>query len=242
MGAGFDQRKGNREELRIFQGEPPPARAASLSVLRMRPSGGNPGSGSGLVDHRLIHIGTLIEDSLTSLSRKGFSTLRVTIPKGVSDIEALDALNTVARRKLGCEFIDPKNRRKFEAVASWSEPNLERRDYSVILLVDGTENRDYHQSVKRLTSCELTPADPLPTAIVLLASTIRGKGECFVADYTMRTSDADVSLSFVKMRQKLIVRDERLSPDPQTMMAAIPVTPKAEPRFLERFLGLFSRS
>jgi hypothetical protein len=208
----------------------------------MPPGGRNPGSGSGRDDHTLLHAGALIEGSLTSLSRKGFSTLRVTIPEGISDIQALDALNTVARKKLGCELIDRKNQRKFEALASESEPNLARREYLVILLVDGTENRDHHQSVKRLSSRDLTPADPLSTAIVLLASTIRGKGECFVRDYTMRTSYPDVSLSFVKMYQKLIVRDGRLSPAPDTMMAAIPVPPKPEPSFLERVFGLFFQS
>lgn len=188
-----------------------------------------------------LNVGREIVDSLAAGSAKGFYTLAVTIPEGISDVEALNSLNILARQRFACPFIEKRSQGIFEDLAKDFGSEISKRSYSVILLVDGTENRDYRQSKKRLSECDLTPADVFQTAIVLLASTIKERGKCFIPDYTVRTADPSVSLSFVSVYQKLFLIEGDVAPSMQTQMAATPHSPAHQRGFVARFFERFGR-
>lgn len=189
-----------------------------------------------------LSVGREIADSLVAGSAKGFYTLAVTIPDGVSDIEALNSLNILARQRFACPLIEKRGQGVFEELAREVRSEISQRSYSVILLVDGTANLDHRQSKKRLSECDLTPADVFQTAIVLLASTIKERGACLIPDYTVRTADPSVSLTFVRMYQKLFLIEGDVAPSMQTMMAAIPRSPSHRGGFVARFFERFGLS
>lgn len=218
--------KGTEEPPNMFGGRLPPEPAMG------------PNSGS-IIGRRDNSLGREITASLShSYYGDTFYTSDVNIPAGCTEIKAIEALNSLAKERLGRALIDYTDLRKLQYCEMHKGPENSERRLSVILLVDGTKSLGHTRSVDRLAAQQMAPVNPLHLAIVLLAETINDDGRCFVKNFTIQTSNKMISLRFDSAAGKLRVLEGAQRPAEETMMGGTPSSATVRgPTLLQRIFG-----
>jgi hypothetical protein len=155
----------------------------------------------------------------------------VRIPRGMTDIDALHALNAESLTRYGREIFSAESIRQ---LADWAENHHRRlshlRTYSVELFVKKTAGRDAFKAERVLDKMrlepgvKLAPADPVEVAIVLAAHVLRAKGETRANTLCIRTASSEMSFSYIEMSRMihLVKRDAEVR-NPNIVMAATAV-------------------
>jgi hypothetical protein len=156
----------------------------------------------------------------------------VRIPKGMTDIDALDALNAESLTRYRREIFCDESIRQLAVWAKNHQRGLSHlRTYSVVLFVDETANRDAFKAERVLDKMrlepgiKLAPADPVEVAIVLAAHVLGATGETRANTLCIRTASSEMSFSYIETSRMihLVKRDAEVR-NPNIVMAATAVT------------------
>ena len=171
----------------------------------------------------------------------------VRIPRGMTDIDALHALNAESVNRNGKEIFSSETLQQLGVwINKHRSPSTHLRTYSVVLFVDETADRDAFQAERVLDKMrlepgvKLAPADPVEVAIVLGAHVLRARGETRANTLCIRTANSEMSFSYIGMRGMihLETRDEEVRSQ-NIVMAATAVPAPERPGLFEFAKTLF---
>lgn len=163
---------------------------------------GRESSTSQVQEHlRLAALGEKIVNTLKESHR----STTVSIPPGVSDRDALDALNAYALKKLGREIFAEKTLESLMEVPQ-NHHGVSRgaRSHNVTLLVDDTASRSFREVGQKLAKRQLERADPVATAIALAVTVIDRGGESPVGELGIRTTSPHTTLYYLEVKGQVL--------------------------------------
>lgn len=155
----------------------------------------------------------------------------ITVPNGMTDYEALLALNALRQQITGKPLFSEAS---LLALDDWAtvnrEPLSHRRTYPVALFIKETAAHDAWEvsralaKVKIEAGMRLQPADPLEAALVLGAHVLHHRGETPAQHLEIRTASDQITLTYFGLRQEIMLTER----DPATrndsvLMAASPI-------------------
>ena len=191
--------------VRASEPQPPPC-AGSSRIDEQVPSL----SDSLIAGLKLNSIGAAIVRSLVEDGTR----LTITIPKGVTDTEALIALHTLSKQRSGRDLFSFDTLHRIDL---WGfehrQPLSHRRTYSVELFVESTAGRDAFEAERTLKrvriepGMRLEPGDPVEVALLLAAHVLRYKGETPAQHREIRTRCDQITLTYFRLREEILITD-----------------------------------
>ena len=172
----------------------------------------------------------------------------ITLPRGITDSEALLALNALSEQTRGRRLFSEPCLFALDYWASVNrEPCTHRRTYPVELFVRATASHDAWEADRALskvrieTGMRLQPADPVETALVLGAHALSHRGETTTQHFEIRTASTQITLIYVRLRQEIMLTGRNPETRNESVLTAASPVPR-EPQWdllgaIKRLLG-----
>jgi hypothetical protein len=173
----------------------------------------------------------------------------ITVPSGMTDQEALRALNSLSERTTGRHLFSDATLLALDSWATVNRPPLShRRTYPIELFVEATAARDAWEAYRALSKVRvepgirLQPADPMEAALVFGAHVLYHRGETTAQHLELRTACEEITLTYFKLRREIMLSER----DPATrhdtvLTAASPIAREPSRGILGSLMRFFKR-